>query len=332
MEGLGLELRQEANVASLTAETVNSWAIEGEALNVEEVRSSLARRLGLDLVESVAASRHIDGITEMMLDAAQRYAEPLTAERLFAWHGALSPTGSAGLQRIRVGSWRKGPMHVVSGPVGRDRLHFAAPEAHRLEAEMDSFLQWFDAPSPIDPVLRAGLAHLWFITIHPFDDGNGRIARALTDLALARADQSRDRYYSISAQIEGERKAYYAALESQQRSTLDITPWLTWFLGSLGRATEAAGGILGDVLNRARFWEVANNAPLNERQRRVLTRMLDGFDGHLSTAKYAKLAKCSPDTALRDIRELLGHNLLVRNSSGGRSTSYRLATADELGS
>jgi Fic family protein len=330
LENLGFRLRQEASLASLTEDVVKSWAIEGESLDPTEVRSSIARHLGLDTAIDSVVSRDVDGVVEMTLDATQRFSEPLTADRLFAWHSTLFPTGRAGMHKIIVGAWRKGPMQVVSGPIGREKVHFSAPSANRLAAEMGAFLQWFEKPSAVNPVLRAGISHFWFVTIHPFDDGNGRIARAITDLALARADGTKERYYSISSQIEAERKAYYTALESQQRSDLDITPWLAWFIGCLGRATDAAQDILGGVLFRARFWEVADKSNLNERQQAVLARMVAGFEGHLNTSKYAKMAKCSSDTALRDVRDLLEKRLVVRNESGGRSTSYRLATLGEL--
>lgn len=333
MEALGFDLRQEASLSALTADVVKSSAIEGALLDPDEVRSSIARHLGLDVAGLVSASRDVDGIVEMMLDATQHYDAPLTADRLHGWHAALFPTGRSGMHEITVGAWRpegRGAMQVVSGPIGHETVHFEAPEAHRLEAEMAAFLDWFEGDASDDPVLRAGIAHLWFVTIHPFEDGNGRIARAIADMALARADASRDRYYSMSAQIESERTAYYDALERQQRAEVDVTPWLTWFLACLGRAIDNARHVVGAVLYKARVWERVNLQPPNDRQRLVLNRMLDGFQGNMSTSKYAKLAKCSTDTALRDIRELLVTGLLVQNPGGGRSTSYRLATLEEL--
>ncbi|MGI9359961.1 MAG: Fic family protein [Parasphingorhabdus sp.] len=334
MQGLGFDLRQEASLKTLTDDVVKSSAIEGETLNPDEVRSSIARRLGLDVGGLVPSSRDVEGIVEMMLDATQKFADPLTDERLFDWHAALFPTGRSGMQKITVGNWRPkeaGAMQVVSGPYGREKVHFEAPSAERLQAEMGEFLKWFNAPSPIDPVLRAGIAHFWFVTIHPFEDGNGRIARAIADMSLARADGSKDRFYSMSAQIETERKDYYDRLEAQQRDGLDITPWLSWFLGCLGRAFDRAEETLEAVLYKARLWDKANRYLVNERQRLVINRMLeDSWEGNLNTSKYARLAKCSNDTALRDIRGLLESDVLLQNAGGGRSTSYRLAGSAEL--
>ncbi len=328
MEGLGFELRSEASLTMLTSDVIKSSSIEGEELDSDEVRSSIARRLGLDAGGVPNASRDVEGIVEMMLDATRGFEEPLTQERLFAWHAALFPTGRSGMTTIRVGAWRtaeSGPMQVVSGAIGSETVHFEAPEAGRLSREMDLFLEWFNAPARIDPVLKAGLTHLWFVTIHPFDDGNGRIARAIADMALARADGTRDRFYSMSTQIERERKVYYRNLELTQRGTLDITPWHSWFLDCLGRAIHSAAHELKSVLHKSRFWQRASAHSLNARQGAVITRMLSGFDGFMSTSKYAKLAKCSTDTALRDLQDLVRHRILVQNLSGGRSTSYRLA-------
>ncbi|RIV77522.1 Fic family protein [Pelagerythrobacter aerophilus] len=334
MQSLGFAFRQEASLKTLTDDVVKSSAIEGENLNPEEVRSSIARRLGLDIGGLVESSRNVDGIVEMMLDATQRFAEPLTRERLFGWHAALFPTGRSGMQRITVGDWRPeeaGAMQVISGPYGREKVHFEAPTADRLQSEMARFLEWFNAPFSTDPVLRAGIAHFWFVTIHPFEDGNGRIARAIADMSLARADGSKDRFYSMSAQIEAERRDYYDRLETQQRNGLDITPWLNWFLDCLGRALDRAEAILEAVLYKAKLWDKVNHHPVNQRQRLVIDRMLeDGWEGHLNTSKYAKLAKCSTDTALRDIRDLLQAGVLFQNVGGGRSTSYRLAGAGDL--
>lgn len=333
MEALGFQLRREASLNTLTAEIVKSSAIEGETLDREEVRSSIARRLGIEVAGLVPASRNVEGIVEMMLDATQNFSERLTVERLFSWHAALFPTGRSGLHRITVGAWRPasaGPMQVVSGRVGRERVHFEAPAAERLTGEMELFLDWFAAEQQMEPVLKAALAHLWFVTIHPFEDGNGRIARAIADMALAQADGTPERFYSMSAQLEAERSAYYTELERQQRASPDVTGWFIWFLGCLGRAITSADSLLNAVLYKAEFWAIANQRPINERQRTVLNRMLDGFQGHLNTSKYAKLAKCSTDTALRDIRELLERGILVQNPGSGRSTSYRLATRNEL--
>ncbi|MEQ8659391.1 MAG: Fic family protein [Gammaproteobacteria bacterium] len=333
MEALGFLLKQEATLVTLTTDVLTTSAIEGAILDSEEVRSSIARRLGLAVAGLVPASRDVEGIVEVMLDATQHYDRPLTAERLFAWHAALFPTGRSGMVPITVGAWRPasaGPMQVVSGPAGRETVHFQAPPAEALDDEMAAFLDWFGRESAIDPVLRAAVAHLWFVTVHPFEDGNGRIARAIADMALTRADGVRQRYYSMSAQIEAERTTYYAELERQQRTSVDITNWLGWFLACLGRALERAEASLESVFFKARFWERANQVPLNERQRLVLNRMLDDFKGHLNTSKYTRLAKCSPDSALRDIQALLEHRLLVKNPGGGRSTSYRLAALDAL--
>ena len=334
MEGLGFDLRSEASLSVLTSDVVKSSAIEGEALDPQEVRSSIARRLGLDAGGLPKASRNVDGIVEMMLDATQSYADELTEERLFAWHASLFPTGRSGMSRIAVGRWRPeeaGAMQVVSGPIGRETVHFEAPTADRLQAEMTRFLRWFNTAPIIDPVLKAGLVHFWFVTIHPFEDGNGRIARAIADMALARADGTKERFYSMSSQIEVERKEYYRQLEFAQRGDLDITRWISWFLECLDRALDGAEQTLSGVLNKARVWEQINRQPVNERQRNVINRMLNGFEGFLTTSKYAKLAKCSPDTALRDIRELAERGILLQNPGRGRSTSYRLGTPETIG-
>ena len=333
MEGLGFELRREASLSTLTNDVVKSSAIEGETLNHEEVRSSIARRLGIDVAGLIPASRDVEGIVEMMLDATQSFSKPLTKDRLFGWHAALFPTGRSGMHRITVGNWRTvdaGPMQVVSGPTGREKVHFEAPGADKLEKEMDAFLGWFDQKSGLDPVLKAGIAHLWFVTIHPFEDGNGRIARAIGDMALARADGTPDRFYSLSSQIEAERKAYYDQLENQQRSTPEITVWLEWFLECLGRAISNAETTLGTVLFKAQLWNKINQSPVNERQRFIINRMLENdFIEYMNTSKYAKLAKCSNDTALRDIQELKARDVFLQNESGGRSTSYRLPESIE---
>lgn len=328
MESLGFNLQQEAVLRTLTADVLKSSEIEGEKLEAEQVRSSIARRLGMDVGALKPADRHVEGVVEMMLDATRRYDQPLTAERLFSWHAALFPTGRSGMTKIRVGAWRDdgtGPMRVVSGPIGKERVHFAAPPAARLEREMTNFLEWFNRPADIDEVLKAALSHLWFVTIHPFDDGNGRIARAIADMVLARSEKSPQRFYSMSTQIRQERAAYYDILEQTQRRTMDITPWMDWFLGCLGLAIEGAQTILGAVLAKARFWESVRGVPLNERQTLVLNRLLDGLEGKLTTSKYAKLTKSSQDTALRDILPLVERGILVRGLEGGRSTSYALA-------
>ncbi len=327
MQSLGFDLQAEASLAVLTSDVVTSSAIEGDNLNPGEVRSSVARRLGLDVAGLPKASRHVDGVVEMMLDGTQRLDKPLTKKRLFGWHAALFPTGRSGMTSITVGAWRtddSGAMQVVSGPMGRENVHFEAPEADRIELEMTRFVAWFNAPTTIDPVLKAGIAHFWFVTIHPFEDGNGRIARAIADMALARADATKDRFYSMSSQIEAERKQYYLELESSQRGTVNITGWLQWFLGCLDRAIRGADHTLGNVLNKARLWQRINRSPVNDRQRIVINRMLNDFEGMLTTSKYAKIATCSSDTALRDVQELLMRGILAQNEGGGRSTSYRL--------
>jgi len=333
MEALGFNLRQEAVLETLTSDVVKTSEIEGEKLDANQVRSSIARRLGMDVGGLKAVDRNVEGIVEMMLDASRRYEEPLTAERLFAWHASLFPTGRSGMTKIRVGAWRddsRGPMQVVSGPMGRERAHFEAPSAERLDREMALFLDDFNGKADVDLVLKAGLAHLWFVTIHPFDDGNGRIARAIADMTLARSENSPQRFYSMSAQIRQERNDYYRILEKTQKGTLDITPWMEWVLGCLGRAIEGAETTLGAVLAKARFWESLAGASLNGRQRLVLNRLLDGLEGKLTSSKYAKLAKCSQDTASRDISALLERGVLVRNPEGGRSTSYALAACSGL--
>ncbi|MEO8205753.1 MAG: Fic family protein [Chthoniobacterales bacterium] len=326
MKGLGFRLRAETNLSSLTNEVVKSSAIEGERLDAGEVRSSLARRLGLDAGGAGPASRHIEGVVEMLLDATQKCMEPLTAERLFAWHASLFPGGHSGMRAITTGAWRKAahdPMQVVSGPMGRERVHFEAPAAERLEAEVGIFLDWFEGSGKIDPVLKAGVAHFWFVTLHPFEDGNGRISRAIADMALTRSEGAK--FYSMSAQIEAERGEYYLNLEQSQGGGLDITSWLEWFLNCLGRAIAKAEAELEGTLHRVKIWErINNNAPVNERQRRVINRLLEGFEGKLSNAKYAKLAKCSADTALRDIKLLVEWGILRQDEGGGRNTRYLL--------
>lgn len=328
MEGLGFEFKREAKLTTLTSDVVKSSAIEGENLNPEEVRSSIARRLGMNIAGLIPASRDVEGVVEMMLDATQSFSKPLTKRRLFDWHAALFPTGRNGMHSIIVGNWRNddnGPMQVVSGPIGHEKIHFEAPNADKLEKEMRTFLSWFEKKNNIDPVLKAGVAHLWFVTIHPFEDGNGRIARAIADMALARADNISDRFYSLSTQFAFERKDYYNQLEKQQRSTPEITDWLEWFLDCLGRAISSAENILGKILYKAQLWNKISQSSVNERQRFIINRMLDDhFKGHMSTSKYAKLAKCSTDTALRDIQDLKSRKIFIQNPGGGRSTSYHL--------
>ena len=312
---------------ALTSEVVKSSEIEGEILDVERVRSSIARQLGLDYAGLLLPDRNVDGVVEMILDATQNYAQPLTAERLFNWHFALFPSGKSGMIPITVGNWRNdrgGPMQVVSGPIGREVVHYEAPAATRLEQEMQMFLDWFNEPSSTDPVLKAGLAHLWFVNIHPFDDGNGRIARAIGDMALARSEDSPQRFYSMSSQIRLERNDYYDVLERTGKGTTDVTGWMVWFVGCLGRAIENAERNLDAVLAKARFWERIADIPINERQRKVINLLLGNFQGNLTSSRWARITKCSQDTAGRDITTLVEHGILARSAEGGRSTSYSL--------
>jgi Fic family protein len=328
MHGLGFPLQEEAVLKTLTEEVLKSSEIEGEILDRDQVRSSIARRLGMDIAGLPAADRNVEGIVDMMLDATQRYKLPLTEERLFGWHAALFPTGHSGISKITVGAWRNdksGPMQVISGPYGKEKVHYEAPAAGRLDGEMKSFLAWFNGNEDVDPVIKAAIAHLWFVTIHPFDDGNGRIARAIADMALARSEDSPQRFYSMSAQIRIERKAYYDILEATQKADHDITAWLEWFLSCLDRAFEGAELTLAAVLRKAEFWKKHEAAQLNARQRNMLNRLLDGFEGKLTNAKWALIEKCSPDTALRDINDLLDQGILARDPGGGRSTSYSIA-------
>lgn len=325
MEALGFKVKEEAVLRTLTDDVLKSSEIEGEKLDAEQVRSSVARRLGMDIGGLKPADRNVEGVVEMTLDAAQRYDQPLTEGRLFGWHAALFPTA----HRIKVGAWRDdstAPMQVVSGPVGRERVHFEAPDATRLEEEMRRFLEWFNSDATTEPVLKAAQAHLWFVTIHPFDDGNGRIARAIADMALARSEESSQRFYSMSAQVRQDRSDYYRILEQTQQGSMDITLWVEWFLACLTQAIEGAHSALAGVITKARYWEKLRDVPLNDRQRLVINRLLDGFEGKLTTSKWATLTKSSQDTALRDIQQLVERGVLIRNPAGGRSTSYSLAT------
>ncbi|PRD70056.1 DUF4172 domain-containing protein [Malikia spinosa] len=324
---IGMALRDQASLAALTEDVVKTSAIEGEPLDVGSVRSSIARRLGVDIGALAPVDRHVEGVVEMVLDASSNSQAPVTRERLFGWHAALFPTGYSGLSKLQVGDWRDdagGPMQVVSGRIGRERVHFEAPPAQRLEAEMDRFLNWVNGPPREPALIRAGLGHLWFVTLHPFDDGNGRIGRAIGDLLLARADGSSQRFYSLSAQIQRERQAYYDMLERTQKGSLDVTAWLLWFLAALQRAVDQALITLDAVLIKARSWQRWATLPLNERQIKLLNRLLDGFDGKLTSSKWAAIAKCSPDTALRDINDLLARGVLRKTEGGGRSTAYEL--------
>lgn len=327
MESLGFELRSEAILATLTDDVIKSSEIEGEDLNREQVRSSIARRLGMDIAGTVHSDRNVEGVVEMMLDATQNFSQPLTKDRLFDWHAALFPTGRSGMTRITVGAWRldeEGPMQVVSGPYGREKVHYQAPAADRLADEMHAFLAWLESPTDHDAVIKAALAHLWFVTIHPFDDGNGRIARAIADMALARSEGSPQRFYSMSAEIRQRRKGYYDILEKTQKGDMDITSWLAWFLDCLDGAITRSENELQHVLTKARFWEEHRETPLNDRHRLMLNKLIDGFEGKLTSSKWALIAKCSQDTALRDIEALIALGILEKEPAGGRSTSYAL--------
>jgi Fic family protein len=327
MEALGFSLRAEANLETLTLDVLKSSEIEGAILSPEQVRSSVARHLGMDISGLVPSDRNVDGVVEMMLDATRNHKAPLTEDRLCGWQAALFPGGYSGFKRITVGAWRTAasdPMQVVSGPFGRERIHFEAPEGTRLKKEMAAFLDWFNSSIEMDPVLKSGIAHMWFVTIHPFEDGNGRIARAIADMQLARADRSEQRFYSLSAQIREERDVYYDTLERTQRGDLDSTAWLLWFLGCLDRALDKVDTTLKKTLMKTRFWELHALTDLNSRQRQLLNRLLDGFEGKLTSSKWASLAKCSPDTALRDIQDLMEKSILEKEQAGGRSTSYIL--------
>jgi len=355
MAELGLAQREQATLQVLTQEVIKTSEIEGEQLSLDAVRSSIARKLGLDIGALAPSDRHVDGVVDVVLDATRNFEQPLDRERLFGWHAALFPTGYSGRMRITVAAWRldaSGPMEVVSGAVGREKVHFQAPPASTLPAQTATFLQWFEAAPVGDALIKAGLAHLWLVTLHPFDDGNGRISRAVGDMALARAEGfsaagppqsadaprggsdprnggawgqfSRQRFYSFSAQIQRERKDYYDQLEAAQKGPLDVTPWLHWFLGCLLRAVQGADATLTGVLDKAQFWQRWAGTPMNARQTKVLNRVLDGFEGKLTNAKWAAIGQCSADTALRDINDLLARGVLRKLEGGGRSTGYEL--------
>jgi Fic family protein len=327
MQMLGFDLRQESVLETLTSDVLKSSEIEGAFLQPEQVRSSIARHLGMNISGLIPSDRDVDGVVDMMLDATQNFLHPLTAERLFDWHAALFPTGRSGMYKITVGAWRKdenGPMQVVSGTIGREKVHFQAPDAPLLADEMAQFIDWFNAEQHLDPVLKAAIAHLWFITIHPFDDGNGRIARAIADMQLSKSEGSPQRFYSMSAQIQLQRSGYYAILEQTQSGTLDITEWLTWFFECMNHALIVAGKTLEKVLSKAKFWEKHATTILNDRQVYMLNKLLGQFEGKLTSSKWAKMTKCSSDTALRDIQDLLSKGILNKELSSGRSTSYEL--------
>jgi len=327
MESLGFDLQDEAVLNTLTIEIVKSSEIEGEILDLEQVRSSIARRLGIELAGAIESERHIDGIVDMMLDATQRYQLPLTKERLFGWHSALFPTGWSNMYKITVADWRKdtsGPMQVVSGPMGKEKIHYQAPDSDRIEDEMKKLINWVEKETTIDPVLKAAISHLWFVTIHPFEDGNGRITRAITEMLLARSDDSVKRFYSMSSQIRLERKQYYEKLEKIQKGSSEITEWILWFLECLDNAFDSTTETLSKILQKADFWNTHSKTIINERQQKMLNKLLDGFTGKLTTSKWGKICKCSQDTALRDIQGLIEKNILQKEASGGRSTNYEL--------
>jgi len=327
MESLGFDLRNEALLETLTLDVLKSSEIEGEFLNPDQVRSSIARRLGMEIAGSVESDRNVDGVVEMMLDATQHCFKPLSFDRLFDWHAALFPTGRSGMYKITVADWRKdttGPMQVVSGAMGKERVHFQAPDSKMIEKEMQQFLNWFNDNNDIDLVIKAAIAHLWFVTIHPFEDGNGRITRALTDMLLAQSDKSNQRFYSMSAQIRQERNQYYEILEKTQKGTLDITEWLKWFLQCLINALNSTDSTLTRVLFKANFWTKHSTAIINDRQKKLLNRLLDGFDGKMTSSKWSKIAKCSKDSAIRDINDLINKDILQKEAAGGRSTNYEI--------
>lgn len=327
MEGLGFDLRDEAVLQNLTEDVIKSSEIEGEKLDRNQVRSSIARRMGMDIAGSVRSDRDVEGVVEMMIDATQKYNQPLTRERLFAWHAALFPTGRSGMSKIKVADWRddsEEPMQVISGPVGKTKIHFEAPAAKKLNSEMKLFLNWFEAKKTTDSILKAAVSHLWFVTIHPFDDGNGRITRAITDMLLARSEDSSKRFYSMSSQICADRKNYYEALEKSQKGNLDITEWILWFLMCMEKALQNADKILSLVMKKTKFWEYNANQSLSDRQRKLVNRLLDGFEGNMTSSRWASIGKCSQDTATRDIQDLIKRKILKKNLGGGRSTSYSL--------
>ncbi len=329
MESIGFQFRDEVILNSLTLDVVKSSEIEGEILDQSVVRSSVARRLGMDAAGLERKDRHVDGIVEMVLDATQCFDKPLTEERVFGWHAALFPTGWSGFSRINVGGWRRGPVEVVSGQLGKEKIHFEGPPPDRVKSEMRTFLKWIDGDQALDLVLKSAIAHLWFVTIHPFEDGNGRISRALADLLLARSEGTPHRFYSLSSQIQRERKSYYSILEETQKGGLDVTPWIEWYLNCLGGALERALEELEAVLSKSRYLESLSHFDLNQRQRKLLNRLLDGIEGKLTSTKWAKMAKCSQDTAYRDIVDLLDRGLLKKDPGGGRSTSYSLVLPEE---
>jgi len=329
MGALGFELQNEANLEILTVEILKSTEIEGEFLDREQIRSSIARRLGLDISGLVYSERNVDGIVDLMLDATKKYDKELTKERLFSWHASLFPAGQSGMYKIITGNWRDdstGPMQVVSGALGKEKVHYQAPPANQIENEMRIFFDWFNLEQNVDPVLKAAIAHLWFVTLHPFEDGNGRISRALSDMLLARSDEQSYRFYSMSTQIRKERNSYYDILEKAQKGSLDITNWFEWFLKCLLNSIESSEKLLEKVIYKHEFWLQNSKVSINDRQRKILNMLMDDFEGVLNTTKWAKIGKCSQDTALRDIQDLIEKGILAKSEQGGRSTNYELKT------
>lgn len=324
MNTLGFNTKEEATLTTLTLDVIKSSEIEGEKLDYEQVRSSIARRLGINMAGIIPSNRNVEGVVEMMLDATQNYQKPLTHKRLFGWHSALFPTGHSGMHKIETGRYRTGEMQIVSGAMGKEKIHYKAIPAVNVKLEMEKFLKWFNNQCQIDPVLKSAIAHFWFIIIHPFDDGNGRIARAISDLMLARADKTTERYYSMSSQILVERKHYYEILQKVQHHKSDITEWLNWFLNCLKNSLLTTENNLQKILHKTEFWKKHENTEINERQRLMLNKIFDGFEGKLKSSKWAKIAKCSPDTALRDIKDLINKGILQQEKQGGRSTNYEL--------
>lgn len=327
MENIGFELREEAVLATLTEDVLKTSEIEGELLNPEEVRSSVAQRLGMEISGLPNASRNVEGVVEMMLDATQQYKESLTKDRLFGWHSALFPAGRSGRHKITVGDWRKdenGPMQVISGPMGKEKIHYIAPAAVKLEGEMNLFIEWFNTDEDMEPVIKSAIAHLWFVSIHPFDDGNGRIARAIADSQLARTDRTNQRFYSISAQIMNSKNGYYNILESSQKGNMDVSQWLVWYFERLTEALEATNETLSKILVKAEFWKLYKETPFNKRQVEMINKLQDDFFGKLNSSKWAKMMKVHRDTALRDIQDLIEKGVLSDSEEGGRSTNYIL--------
>jgi Fic family protein len=331
MQSLGFDLQDQAVLETITLDVVKTSEIEGEIMNTDEVRSSVARKLGIKLESEIHVGRYTDGVVEMMLDASQNYSMDLTDERMFAWHAALFPTGHSGMYKITVGNWRLGeePMQVVSGPMGREKIHFEAPNSKVLDEEMGCFVQWANTGHKLDDTIKAAIAHLWFVTIHPFDDGNGRITRAITDMFLSRSDRSKQRFYSMSAVILKNKNNYYDILETTQKGNLDITEWIMWFLNCLKDAISSSEDKLSDILYKATFWNTFSEIKLNDRQKIMINKLLDGFDGKLRTGKWAKITKCTEKTALRDIEDLMRKQILKKGLARGRSTSYELIPLNE---